>query len=298
MALTAQQSQAWRLIVEKQTDLAVPIFEQALGNTHYEGELKANKTLNIVLPGTAGTGAYTGADFTFSTPSTTASQLTVDQQRYFAYQVTHDVQQGSIIDILSIYAQKGATKLALDVDAYLAGLHTSITTGLYGIDAAPVVVGLDTAAGQVLPSRALSRLTRLITNQNGDTSNLQVVIPPWLADALLIEIGAKLSQRGDQTSQYGVMVGKMDIVAGGFKGIFVSTQVATVGLNYKIMAGSPESSLTVARAISEASTGERELNFAKYVKALLIFGAKAPKEDNMALGTFAPGTDGNGNSLL
>jgi hypothetical protein len=177
-------------------------------------------------------------------------------------------------------------------------LHTQIITSLYGLDAAPVTVGLNQVAGEVLPSRALSRMSRLITIANGDTSNLNVVVPPWFADALLIEIGAKLSQRGDQTSQYGVLAGKMEIVAGGFKGVYVSTQVAMVGANYKVMAGSPDSSLTVARAISEATTGEREANFASYVKGILLFAAKAPKEDNMALGTFAPGTDGNGNSLL
>lgn len=300
MALTAQHSQAWRLIAEKQTDLAIPIFEQALGNKHYEGDVKANKTLNIVIPGTvASSTTYTGADITFSTPATTGDTFTCDQKKYFAYQVTHDTQQGSIVDILGIYAKKGAQRLALDVDGYLASLHTSITTNVHGSDASPITVGLDTVGGEMLPSRALARLLRLITEANGDVSNPSVTIPPWFADGLLMELGAKLSQRGDTTSQYGVTVGKMDVMAGGFKNIYVSTAVAnTTGTLYKVMAGSPDSSITVARAIDEASMGEREANFAKYVKALLVFGAKIPQETNMALGTYNPGTDGNGNSLL
>lgn len=299
MALTAQHSTAFRRLAENQADLAVPIFEQALGNNHYEGDVKSNKTLQIVIPGTPSTTTYTGADFTFSTPATTSDTFTCDQKSYYAYQVTHDTQQGSIFDILQIYAQKGAQAMALDVDAYVASLHSSITTNVHGNSTTPIVVGLDTQGGEMLPSRALSRLTRLITDSKGDTSNLQVVIPPWLADALLIEVGAKLTQRGDQTSQYGVTVGKMGIVVGGFNGIYVSTNVAnTASDKYKIMAGTPDSSITIARAISEASTGERELNFAKYVKALLVYGAKIPLEKNMALGTYTPGTDGNGNSLL
>lgn len=298
MALTAQHSQAWKLIAEKQTDLAIPIFEQALGNSHYQGEVKANKTLNIVTPGSVSTSAYTGADITFATPATTSQTFTCDQMNYYAYQVTHDVQQGSIFDILKIYATKGAQKLALDVDAYLATLHSSITTNTYGTDGTPIVVGLDAAAGEVLPTRALSRLARKITSANGDVSNLQTAVPEWFADALLMEISGKLTNRGDVTSEYGVLTGKMPVIAGGFKGIYVSTEVAnTAGDLYKVMAGTPDSSITVARAVDEAAAGQREANFADYVKALLVFGAKIPKEDNMALGTFRPGTDGNGNSL-
>jgi hypothetical protein len=299
MALTAQHSQAWKLILEKRTALATPIYEEALGNSNYQGEVKAHKTVNIVLPGTSTTSAYTGADISFNTPESTSDTLTCDQMRYYADQVRHDVQQGSIYDILADYAQSAAQQLALDVDAYVATLHSSITTNTYGSSASPIVVGLDQVGGEILPSRVLARMARKITASNGDVSDLRVVVPDWFADALLMETSAKLTNRGDVTSEYGVLTGKMPILAGGFKGIYVSTEVPNTADDlWKVMAGSPKSSITIARAISEATTGEREGNFASFIKGLLVFGAKVPKQDNMALATLRPGTDGNGNSLL
>lgn len=291
MALTAHLQQAWRQRIEAYLNKA-PIFKQALTNSHYEGDIKQNATLNIISVGEISSGTYTGADFTFDTLATTGITFTADQMKYFAFQVLDKDLIGSAVPLINIGSTKAGERMKRDVDDFLAALHSQITTNVYGSDGSPIIVGFDATAGEVLPSVALSELMRLMAESNADQSNPNVVVPPWFGAYLLSEFGIRNTAGGDSASKVGVKIGQLDLPAvAGFTGIWVSNNVANTGAAlYKVMAGSPDSSITFGMALENVETGRLEKNFGSFVKGINVFGGKVPYESHMALGTFNKGT--------
>ena len=291
MALTAQVAQAWKERIEAYLNKAA-VFANALTNNHYEGDLKGNGTLNIVSIGEVTVGTYTGADVTFDDLATTGITFTADQMNYFAFQVPDYIQQKSMIGLLNGGSKKAADAMVRKADDYLASLHSTITTNVYGDDTTPITVGFDTTGGEVLPSVALAELQLLLATANADQSNVKTVVPAWLASYLLMEFGIRNTTGGDSASKVGVNIGKLNLPPiAGFSEIWVSNNVAnTASAKYKIMAGTPESSITYASALEKVETGRVQANFADFVKGLQIYGAKIPYETQMALGTFNQGT--------
>lgn len=291
MALTANLTQAWKERIEAYLQKA-PIFIEALTNKHYEGEIKSNATLNIVSVGEISVSTYTGADISFDTMATTGITFTADQKKSFAFQVLDTDKIGSMVDLINSGSQKAAQAMARSVDDYISGLHSSITTNVYGDSTTPIIVGFDNVAGEVLPSVALSVLQQKLAEANADQSKPQVVVPPWLASYLLQEFGIRNTSGGDSASQVGVNIGKLSLPPiAGFAGIYVSNNVAnTASEKYKIMAGTPESSITFGMALDLVESGRLQNNFGSYVKGLNVYGGKIPYESHMALGTFNMGT--------
>lgn len=293
MALTAQFQQAWQERIEAYLNKA-PIFT-VLTNKHYEGQIKQNAILNIVSVGEITSGAYTGADISFDTLATTGITFTADQKRYFGFQVLDTDNIGSLFGpagLINTGSKKAAEKLSRDVDDYLASLHSGITTNVYGTDGSPITVGFDGTANEVLPSVALSALQQKLAEANADQSAPKTVVPAWFASYLLMEFGIRNTSGGDSAAQVGVNIGKLNLPAiAGFGEIYVSNNVAnTASTLYKVMAGTPESSITFGMALENVETGRLQNNFGSFVKGLNVFGAKIPYEAQMALGTFNIGT--------
>ena len=293
MALTAQIPQAWKLQLEPLFNRQT-VFEEALSNRNYEGEMKTNGTLNIVSTGDITIGDYDGtpwADSAWEDMSTTSQAFTLDQVKDFKFVVDDVTATHTFFDLVKRGSANALVRISETIDTYLSTFHSSITTNVYGTGATPIIVGLDTST-DVLPSAALARLFRLMTDSNADMNNVNVVVPTWFADGLLKEFGVgRATVGGDQVSKLGIKQGKLDFTAGGFAGIYVSTAVPnTAGAAYKIMAGTPASSITFAKAIDKVETGRLQNGFKDFVKGLYFYGAKVPFEKHMGLGTFTPGS--------
>jgi len=292
MALTANLTQTWKERIEAYLNI-FPVFKDALTNSHYEGDIKTSKTLNILSVGEITTHDYSGSDFTFDDLATTGITFTADQQKAFYFQFKDTDKIGSAIDLIEIGSRKAGESLARSRDSYIAGLHTGITTNVYGTDGSPIIVGFDGTANEVLPSVALATLFQKIGEQNGDQSAVNTVVPMWLASYLIQEMGRRFGGGGDAYSSVGAKIGKLELPfpIAGYKSIYVSNDVAnTTSTLYKVMAGTPDSAITFGAAIDLVESGRREANFASYVKGVNVFGAKIPFEKHMALGTFNQGT--------
>jgi hypothetical protein len=291
MALTANLTQAWKSRIEAYLQKA-PIYLQAITNKHYEGDIKQNATLNIVSVGEISVGTYTGADISFDTMATTGITFTADQKKYFGFQVLDTDMIGSMLNLMDSGSQKAAQAMARDVDSYIAGLYTQITSNVYGTDGAPITVGFDSVAGDVLPSVALATLMQKMAEANADQSNPKTVVPPWFASYLLMEFGRRFTPEGDSAGKAGVNIGKLDLPpTAGFSEIWVSNNVPnTAGTLYKVMAGTPDSSVTFGMALEKVETGRLQQNFGSFVKGINVYGGKIPFEAHMALGTFNVGT--------
>ena len=299
MALTAQHTSVWKARIEAYLDKAA-IFVDALTNKNYQGELSANKTLNIITYGDITVSTYTGADITFDTPATTGDTFTLDQLKSFGFQVLRKDQYGSLEDLINQFSKRATIAMKLDTDAYIATLHSSITTNIYGSTATPKVIGFDSGAGEILPTQAMAEMFAMIGAENGNTSNVHTVFPQWLGKALIYELRTRTTAFGDSVLKMGVAPGKLELGGSveGYTGIWVSNNVVnTAGAAYKVMLGSPEDSITFAEGIDEVGSGELQNNFGTYVKGLHIYGGKIPTEKHMALGTFDKGKWPNGDSL-
>jgi hypothetical protein len=297
MALTAQHTQVWRSKIEAYLD-KLAVFVEALTNKNYQGEMAANKTLNIVTYGNITVGTYSGADITFDTPSTTGDTFALDQLKYFGFQVLKKDQYGSLEDLITQFSKRAAIAMNTDTDTYIASLHTNITTNVYGTDAAPKVIGFDTSSGEITPSQALAEIFGLMAANNADMSGVNTVLPAWIAKALLYELKTRSTSFGDTILKTGVKPGKLELGGSieGYSGIFMSNNVdtatATDGVGgdvWKVMAGTPQSSITFGQGLDDVDSGSLQNNFGTFVKGLHIYGGKIVEQGHMGLGTFRKG---------
>lgn len=293
MALTAHFTSAWVPQAEKYLD-NISVFGQALTNKNYEGVAKENATVKILSVGDVSESAYSGGwnDSDFANLSTTSQDFTLSQKRKFLFRVNDTDQLGSAIQLGNEGMKRALYTVMNTMDAHIASKQSGITTNVYGDDTTPISVGFDSGAGDVLPSVALSKLQSLLAAANADQSGPNVVVPVWFAEYLLQEFGAgRATAGGDAAASIGVTTGLLNFRTGGFSGIYVSNNVVnTASAKYKVMAGTPGSSITFAKAIDKIETGRIQNDFADFVKGLVVYGGLIPFEEHMALGTFNQGT--------
>jgi hypothetical protein len=297
MALTAQKATAWKKQIESEFENQ-SVYGPALTNNHYEGELKANATLKIVSIGDVSESAYSGAWTAgdWADLATTSQDFTLDQKRKFLFKVVDTDQAQSMLTLLQEGARKAAYTMVNTKDAYLASFHSSITTNVYGDDTTPITVGFDSAAGNVRPSVAMSQLYTMLASSNSNQDSVNVVVPVWLAQMIIIEQSARGTSLGDASVNKGVNTGLLSGVSvGGFANIYVSnnvpdTTVGSLSTLAKVMAGSPSHSITTASVIENVETLRLELDFATGVRGLWYYGAKVPFQQHMSLGTFNQGS--------
>jgi hypothetical protein len=297
--------QNWRSRLEPLLTEPIAVYKEALTNNHYEGDIKGKATLNIITVGELTYGNYTGADITFQTPTVANQTFNIDQTPYVAFEIDDPLQLTTEVQLVNIYTERMAYQIARMYDDYLASLYTEIVTNIYGANGSsvwnqcgysgtgPVVVGFDATANQILPSTALAAMRQIAVQNNADMGSPNIVIPPWLDAMIRQELGLRVGQLGDSAKMSGVSVGKSEGISGfaGWRDFWVSNLVPnTNGAAYKVMGGTPDSSITFASALEKIETLRLQARFATGVKALAVFGATIPFEGHMALGTFNIGT--------
>lgn len=298
--------QAWRSRIEQYLTQPLTVYKEALTNNHYEGDVKGKATLNIVSIGELTYGDFTGVDADWTWQSITPSNqtLTIDQVKYTNFQVKDPDQTTTEINLLDQGSRKLAYQVSRMYDDYLSSLYTEIVTNLYGASGTtawsiggfsgngPVTVGFNATAGQTLPTVFLSNMYQILANANADLSGPRAVVPPWLANYLLQELGIRWTPTGEEAIKKGSPTGLLPISGNisGFEQIYVSNLVPnTSGSAYRVMCGSPASSITFASALETVETTRIQNGFGTGVKALAVFGSKIPFEGHMGLGTVNQG---------
>lgn len=293
MALVAQLQDVWRAQLEKYL-LVQPVFADTLCNRNYEADLKKDKNVKIVSVGriTAGALAALTDPWVWGKLDTTNQNFTADQTAEVHQLVEPLDQLGSALNLIDEVSRETALATRLRQDSFIASLHTAIVTNVYGDDANPITVGFDAAAGEILPSVAMTILQQKAAESNANVSVFNTVVPVWLASYLNQELGTRFTSVGDSALAAGVVPGEpLKIAVGGFSKIVPSNNVYnTAGAKYKIMCGNPSQSITFAEALTVSETGKIIEGYGDFVKSLVIYGGKAPFEKAMSLGTFNKGT--------
>jgi hypothetical protein len=265
------------------------VYVAALTNRNYEGEVRAGGTVKAFWVSDVSVSDYTGgwSDADWQLLSDNEVTIQIDQQKKILVKVPDVRAQFSVLNLIEQATQRMAVAIGDAIDQYVASKFSEIAaSNQYGTDAAPITVGL--GSGEVRPTTALVRLREILVNARAPMTGPRVVVPTWFATMLQLELGGRATQLGDQTVQQG-------IVRPGFIGTFEGMQIYvspnvpnTGGQKFKVIAGDPM--ITFASAIEKVETMRLQNDFATGVKALYVYGAKLPRGQYLALGTFNPGS--------
>lgn len=304
----------WSRRVEAYLSQPITVYKEALSNNHYEGNVKGKASLKIRSFGELSYGDYTGIGLEstwWQTLTETEQTVNVDQVKYTNFQVPDPDQTTTEANLVEEGSMKLAYQISRMYDDYLATEYTQIVTNQYGAvgsaawsgaggqsGTGPIVVGFNATANNVLPSVALANMYEMLSANNSDTSDVRCVVPPWFANFLLQELGVRFTPVGDDALKQGPNGGKLPIpgqMISGFKEIWVSNLVPNTGNQYyRVMVGSPASSITFASHLETVETVRIQSGFGTGAKALAVFGSKVPFEGHMALGTFNRGDSRTG----
>ena len=115
----------WSKKIQDDLELKCKLVDNCLRD--YEGDCKYARTVKILGVGEPTIGDYTGADIEIEEMSDRGQELTIDQQKYFAFYVDDVNQAQSVPGLKEKYQEKAVHGLAVARDSYVASLIKSAT---------------------------------------------------------------------------------------------------------------------------------------------------------------------------
>lgn len=120
MAVTNFIQTIWSKKIQDDLELKCKLVDNCLRD--YEGDCKYARTVKILGVGEPTIGDYTGADIEIEEMSDRGQELTIDQQKYFAFYVDDVNQAQSVPGLKEKYQEKAVHGLAVARDSYVASL--------------------------------------------------------------------------------------------------------------------------------------------------------------------------------
>lgn len=241
-------------------------------NNDYEGEIKgAGSTVKINSVGAVTIDNYDKSKGINKPQELDSSQstLTIDQAKYFNFQVDDIDKAQANVDLLDAGIKEASYGLANVADQYIANFYTEVKAGnTIGDDTTPIVPTIANAydylidLGVILDENSVSEIDRF------------VVVPSWFYGLLLKDPRF--------TKEIDIMrtgfVGNIDNMA-----VYKSNNVPnTSGEKYKIIAGQ-KSAISFAGQVDSVEAYRPESQFSDAVKGLQVYGAKCIKPEGIAV---------------
>lgn len=239
-----------------------------LTNQDWEGEIsEGGDTVRITRPSSISTGDYTkGSDITIENVSSTQKQLTIDQQKYFAFSIDDVDQVQANRDLFQPYTEEARYAMADTIDQHIFGLYTAA-------DGSNIVskqdLDADTVYGRIVTAKKL-----LSKNNVPKTGRWLVLSPDEIAGLEKSSEFTSASDLGDETKRTG-FVGRV----AGFE-VFESNNLTTTTdgtdtirhcmFGHRI-------AITFAMQLTQVQATELEKQFGDLVKGLNLYGSKVIK---------------------
>lgn len=129
MAVTNFIQSIWSKKIQDDLELKCKLVDNCLRD--YEGDVKHAASVKILGVGEPTIGAYDGTkDITIEEMSDKGQLLTIDQANYFAFYVDDVNQAQSVPGLKEKYQEKAVHGLAVQRDAYIAGLIKGVTSNV------------------------------------------------------------------------------------------------------------------------------------------------------------------------
>ena len=264
---------------------------EAVCNTDYMGEIKSfGDTVNIVQEPQISVSDYTRGASTSSTALTDNELvLTIDQAKYFQFQLDDIEKRFSHINFQSVASDNAAYKLkdAMDENIlhHIAVDASSVAANKRGTTSTPIDVGF--AAGEVDPLNEMSTASKLLDEQNVPEEGRWFVAAPEWYDALANTSSKLLSvdyNAGKGSLRNGLVASGL---VRGFQ-MYKSNNCKTHDLSGATPAGSATQPCAVWGQMSGISCGSSlkivesirsTTTFADIVRGLMVFGRKVLRTD-------------------
>lgn len=254
-------------------------------NRNYEGEIRARgDTVKILSVGTISVGDYTkDSDISWQVLNDAAQVLTIERQKYFAFEVDDVDAAQSAVDIMDAAMREAAYALGDAADQYIASKMVAevANSNKIGSDASPIqLVAGAPQTGQKNVYEALVDMRVKLDRANVPTEGRWVIVPPEVYALLLKDTRFVVAQPNPQAGR-ALLNGEVGEIAG-FR-VFVSNNVPEgSSAKYRILAGYPDAT-TYAEQINKVEAIRRENRFADAVKGLHLYGAKVTRPDGLVL---------------
>ena len=248
-------------------------------NRDYEGEIKKmGDTVHINTIGAVTIGTYTqNTDFTSGpeTLATTDQTLTIDQAKYFNFQVDDIDAAQAAGDIMDKAMTRAAYGLADASDKYIAGILAGAA------DASNLVSSTAVALTSANVYENVVKMRTILDKANVPTAGRWLVIPPEMYALILLD--DRFVKTGGEMAE-GILKTGLVAQAAGFD-IYLSNNCVSVNSNstdtYTIVGG-VDSAATYAEQIVSTEAYRPEKRFADAVKGLHVYGAKVVDKAQLA----------------
>ena len=248
-------------------------------NRDYEGEIKKmGDTVHINTIGAVTIGTYTqNTDFSSGpeTLATTDQTLTIDQAKYFNFQVDDIDAAQAAGDIMDKAMTRAAYGLADASDKYIAGILAGAA------DATNLVSSSAVALTSANVYENVVKMRTILDKANVPTAGRWLVIPPEMYALILLD--DRFVKTGGEMAE-GILRTGLVAQAAGFD-IYLSNNCVSVNSNstdtYTIVGG-VDSAATYAEQIVSTEAYRPEKRFADAVKGLHVYGAKVVDKAQLA----------------
>ena len=248
-------------------------------NRDYEGDIKKmGDTVHINTIGAVTIGTYTqNTDFTSGpeTLATTDQTLTIDQAKYFNFQVDDIDAAQAAGDIMDKAMTRAAYGLPDAPDNYLAGTLAGAADASNLVSSSAVALTSSNVYENVVKMRTI------LDKANVPTAGRWLVIPPEMYALILLD--DRFVKTGGEMAE-GILRTGLVAQAAGFD-IYLSNNCVSVNSNstdtYTIVGG-VDSAATYAEQIVSTEAYRPEKRFADAVKGLHVYGAKVVDKAQLA----------------
>lgn len=244
-------------------------------NRDYEGEIKKmGDTVHINTIGAVTIGTYTqNTDFSSGpeTLATTDQTLTIDQAKYFNFQVDDIDAAQAAGDIMDKAMTRAAYGLADASDKYIAGILAGAADTTNLVSSTAVALTSSNVYENVVKMRTI------LDKANVPTAGRWLVIPPEMYALILLD--DRFVKTGGEMAE-GILRTGLVAQAAGFD-IYLSNNCVNSSETYTIVGG-VDSAATYAEQIVSTEAYRPEKRFADAVKGLHVYGAKVVDKAQIA----------------
>lgn len=248
-------------------------------NRDYEGDIKKmGDTVHINTIGAVTIGTYTqNTDFTSGpeTLATTDQTLTIDQAKYFNFQVDDIDAAQAAGDIMDKAMTRAAYGLADASDKYIAGILAGAADASNLVSSSAVALTSSNVYENVVKMRTI------LDKANVPTAGRWLVIPPEMYALILLD--DRFVKTGGEMAEGSLRTGLV-AQAAGFD-IYLSNNCVSVNSDstdtYTIVGG-VDAAATYAEQIVSTEAYRPEKRFADAVKGLHVYGAKVVDKAQIA----------------
>jgi hypothetical protein len=251
-------------------------------NRDYEGDIqKMGDTVHINTIGAVTIGTYTqNTDFTSGpeTLATTDQTLTIDQAKYFNFQVDDIDAAQAAGDIMDKAMTRAAYGLADASDKYIAGVLAGAADKTNLVSSTAVALTSSNVYENVVKMRTI------LDKANVPTAGRWLVIPPEMYALILLD--DRFVKTGGEMAE-GILRTGLVAQAAGFD-IYLSNNCVSVttGTETKVttytITGGVDAAATYAEQIVSTEAYRPEKRFADAVKGLHVYGAKVVDKAQLA----------------